>query len=117
VRALTVKQPWAWAIARGIKAIENRTWSTAFRGELLIHAGVARDQLGLLSAPEEELVFGRAVCIVDLIDCVPLESVQTDPFAIGPICWVLRNPRPVTSDIVRGKLGLWEFPSELITLV
>jgi hypothetical protein len=39
VRAITVRQPWAWAIARGKKNIENRSQSTKHRGTLLIHAG------------------------------------------------------------------------------
>jgi hypothetical protein len=36
--ALSVRQPWAWAIARGHKVIENRDWDTRFRGTLAIHA-------------------------------------------------------------------------------
>jgi hypothetical protein len=39
VKALTLHQPWATAIAEGIKAIETRSWSTAYRGPLAIHAG------------------------------------------------------------------------------
>jgi hypothetical protein len=42
VKALTIKQPWAWAITEG-KTIENRTWCTGWRGTLLIHAGLGRD--------------------------------------------------------------------------
>lgn len=37
-KVLTVKNPWAWLIAQGIKDIENRTWRTNFRGRILIHA-------------------------------------------------------------------------------
>ena len=40
VRALTIRQPWAWAVARGGKDVENRSWRTAYRGPLLIHAAV-----------------------------------------------------------------------------
>lgn len=39
VRALSVRQPYAWAIASGRKVVENRSQYTAFRGTLLIHAG------------------------------------------------------------------------------
>jgi hypothetical protein len=39
VKALTVWQPWASAIAEGIKTIETRSWSTRHRGPLAIHAG------------------------------------------------------------------------------
>ena len=37
VRALTVRQPWAWAIIYGGKDLENRRWRTSYRGPL-IHA-------------------------------------------------------------------------------
>lgn len=42
--ALTVRQPWAWAIAAGHKAVENRTWTTRHRGLLAIHAGTRWDE-------------------------------------------------------------------------
>lgn len=43
LRALTVRQPWAWAIAHGGKDIENRTWSSSYRGLLAIHAAARWD--------------------------------------------------------------------------
>lgn len=46
VRAITVKQPWAWAIAHGGKTVENRSQGTRYRGTLLIHAGKAWSQRG-----------------------------------------------------------------------
>lgn len=39
---LAVYQPWAWAIIAGGKDIENRGWSTKFRGRLYIHACKAK---------------------------------------------------------------------------
>ncbi|WP_206002040.1 ASCH domain-containing protein [Paraburkholderia aromaticivorans] len=39
MKALSIRQPWAWLIVKGHKDIENRTWSTRFRGRVLIHAG------------------------------------------------------------------------------
>ena len=38
IPVLSVRQPWAGLIVKGIKAIENRTWRTHYRGDLLIHA-------------------------------------------------------------------------------
>lgn len=43
LRALTVRQPWAWAIAHGHKTIENRTWLTRDYGHLAIHAAARWD--------------------------------------------------------------------------
>jgi hypothetical protein len=41
--ALSVRQPWAWAIARGYKTVENRDWDTRFRGTLAIHSSLRVD--------------------------------------------------------------------------
>ncbi|HET6574425.1 MAG TPA: ASCH domain-containing protein [Fimbriiglobus sp.] len=41
--ALSVKQPWAALLAAGVKTVEVRTWPTARRGRLLIHAGKVPD--------------------------------------------------------------------------
>lgn len=38
MKALSVRQPYAWLIVNGIKDIENRTWRTGYRGPVLIHA-------------------------------------------------------------------------------
>lgn len=38
VKALTLTQPWATLMARGKKLIETRSWTTAYRGPLAIHA-------------------------------------------------------------------------------
>ncbi len=41
VKTLTVRQPWAALILAGIKHHETRTWTTAHRGQLAIHAGMS----------------------------------------------------------------------------
>jgi hypothetical protein len=38
MKALSVKQPHATLICAGVKRVENRTWTTSYRGRLLIHA-------------------------------------------------------------------------------
>lgn len=38
VRGITIRQPYAWAVAAGHKRVENRTLFTSWRGLLLIHA-------------------------------------------------------------------------------
>jgi len=46
VKALTVKQPWAWAIAAGYKTVENRGRNFNYRGPLAIHAGMGWSERG-----------------------------------------------------------------------
>jgi hypothetical protein len=38
MKTLSIRQPFASLICRGIKTIENRSWDTKYRGKLLIHA-------------------------------------------------------------------------------
>jgi ASCH domain len=38
MKALSIQQPWAWAIIYAGKNIENRTWNTHFRGTFAVHA-------------------------------------------------------------------------------
>jgi hypothetical protein len=44
VKALSIRQPWVWAIVHAGKDIENRTWWTPYRGPVLIHAANAAAQ-------------------------------------------------------------------------
>jgi hypothetical protein len=53
-----------------------------------------------------ELVFGTIIGIVDLIDCVPLEKVEGQPYANGPCCWIPDNPGPLGRSVpLAGKPG------------
>jgi len=38
MKALSLTQPWATLIVSGAKAFETRSWTTTYRGPLLIHA-------------------------------------------------------------------------------
>lgn len=38
MKALSIRQPWAYLIIHAAKDIENREWPTRFRGNCLIHA-------------------------------------------------------------------------------
>jgi hypothetical protein len=41
MRALSVRQPYAWLIVAGLKDVENRSRRLRHRGPLLIHASIA----------------------------------------------------------------------------
>ncbi len=42
--ALSLKQPWATLLVRGLKSVEVRRWPTARRGRVLIHASLVPDE-------------------------------------------------------------------------
>lgn len=136
MKALTIQQPWAWAVANGIKLIENRNWKTNYRGPLLIHAGKSRSRIvwhspsdypdlpgvpeSLWSHPSGAHHYGSIVGVCELIDCVDVNDIDWEgddqaKFAEGPWCWEVANCRPFTAPIpYTGRLGLWEMTDERI---
>lgn len=48
MKALSIWEPWASLIACGTKRIETRSWSTEYRGPLLICAAQARNDIDLM---------------------------------------------------------------------
>ena len=110
IRALTVRQPMAWAIMEGIKPIENRSQPTRYRGPLLIHSAVAPTDAATLAdgtPVPKRLVYGAILGSVTLVDCVELAAAPSSPFASGPWCWILRDPKPIAPIPIAGQLGLW----------
>lgn len=67
-KTLSIRQPWAWLIVNADgyedpKRIENRSWGTRFRGEILIHAGKSFDLDGyrgvIAQRPDLESIMPR----------------------------------------------------------
>lgn len=121
MKALTIRQPWAWAIMSGLKIVENRTWKTPYRGDLLIHAGrgASVNMGGVLpdgTPIPDDLPRGVALGVVELIDILPAEACDPDnPFVTGPWCWVLSRPRPLPQPIAcKGALSLWRPPAPVL---
>jgi len=78
-RALSLKQPWADLVVDGIKPIENRLWSSKYRGGLLIHASGKWDSEGAKWIRENtdaeikckvQYTFGAFIGQVDMVGCV-----------------------------------------------
>lgn len=126
MNVLTLLQPWAWLIVHGPKRWENRTWTTPYRGPLVIHAGRSRQRLaeaynnadlaGLLPDPSG-LVSAALIGIVDLTRIEPIGHIAGEPFAEGPWCWRLDNPRPLPRPIpMEGGRSLWDVLDSIITL-
>ncbi len=113
MKALSVRQPWAWLIVHGFKDIENRTWRTGYRGPVLIHAGKKVDveaiELIREQFPEIELPLdfetGGIVGASWIEDCV--ES-STSPWFCGPCGFVLSMASPCEFVPYRGQLGFFD---------
>lgn len=124
MKALSIRQPWAWAILHAGKDIENRAWATRYRGPLLIHAakGMSRGEYdhfanwhvadlaaagAVLPAPTD-LRRGGVIGRVDVVDCV---DEHPSPWFRGHWGFVLANPVPFKAFVLmRGQLGLFDSP-------
>ena len=120
--ALSVRQPWAWAIIQAGKDIENRTWGRPIarpHGRIAIHAakGMTRDEYakavefmrvacGVKCPHIIELDRGGIIGSVELIDIV---TASESPWFEGPFGLVLRDPRPCQFIPARGMLGFFRW--------
>ena len=139
MKALSICQPYASLIVLPddhdrAKRVENRTWSTYYRGKLLIHAGKGTSYLetydwraaGITQLPMGAII---GVCVLD--GCVPATQYQGAPRITelaqrkwpwlelhehleGPIAWVLRECRAIKPIPCAGKQGLWNPSAEIM---
>lgn len=136
MKALTVRQPWAWAIAKGYKTIENRSRATSHRGPLAIHAGRRWDEpkeLWLRNAVSiarnlgfplpnylaDDMPYadtGLIIAVVDVVDvCTasrggPVLKCDCGPWAnAGETHWKLADAYLLPDPVsAKGRLGLWD---------
>lgn len=139
-RALSIQQPWAWAITDLDKLVENRSRPTNFRGEVFLHASAkARPVEDLddccttdevhqaLNAWEQgTMTLGAIVGVAELCYCGTPQEVRgnaellfypdepQDRWIEGPSCYclvrVLTLPEPVPC---KGALGFWKVPPDV----
>jgi hypothetical protein len=142
--AITVMQPWADAITRGLKPIENRSWAPprAILGrQLAIHAGKSVDHEGmaryrdLAGAEARALVSmptGAVTAVVRVVGALHLETgwtagdidparatrIARSPWACGPWAWLLDEVRPLPEPVGwRGAQGLWPLPLPVLSQI
>lgn len=139
MKALTIWQPHASMLAIGLRRIETRSWSTRYRGPLLIHAAKRWDSgraiecakaidasrsyrhaLTIGQAAIADLSFGESLgcvlAIANLVDCIPIpEPTGTEldkmfgGFGAGRFGWVLEDTLVVHPTPMTGAQGLWEY--------
>ncbi len=128
MKALTLIQPWAYAIAHLGKDVENRTWrppASVIGTRIAIHAGAKFDR----AAATDLLVNGFSLnqgqppapsastqsAIVATAKVTGFWTGDHDrPWYAGPVGWVLKDvvalPQPVPC---KGALGLWTVPEHV----
>lgn len=105
MKALTIHPLYACAIAFGVKTIEVRTWSTDYRGDILITSSAKK---------LHDTIPGHALCIAELYDVRPIKKSDAENAMLkqsqipkGGFAWCLRNVRLIKPVPVKGKLSLW----------
>lgn len=129
MKALSLKQPWAWLVVEGGKDIENRKWGTRYRGKVLIHASkkwdvegarclyikACKGEIPIREIPmrdDPRIIYGAILGSVDIIDCV---IKSESPWFFGPYGFVLTNAIKAEEIIFyKGRLGLFEVPSTVL---
>ena len=118
MKAISIRQPWAWLVVHGHKDIENRTWATKYRGKTLIHASghkITRveydDFVGCCRAVRIKsfpaingFKTSRIVGSVELVVCVEESKSR---WYFGPYGFVLKNAKKLPFRQMKGKLNIW----------
>lgn len=125
MRAITVKQPWAYSIFRGGKDVENRTQNlvASLPIELAIHVSRSPDldarfprgcaHLRDLPEANDEGVRGKIIGVVSLVAIV--ESHDSVWYQGGRYAYVFENPRLLKTPLdARGFQSHWEVPAETL---
>lgn len=125
MKALTLHQPWAWAVRLPDpygKRIENRTWgppASVIGQRIAIHAGRFCDwtekatvneilvELGAPRLAPDAFNLGSVIAIATLAGVV---TESDSPWFSGPLGWVLEDVVPIVAVNARGRLGLWDLP-------
>lgn len=123
MKAISIRQPWAWLIVNGHKPIENRNWPTRFRGRALIHAakGMTREEyedardlaeeLGITIPHPSELERGGIVGEVTITGCV---EASPSPWFFGKFGFELADAKRLPFVPLKGSLGFFNVPDELV---
>lgn len=125
-KALSIRQPWAWAIMNAGKNIENRPRNFNYRGPICIHASKSVPPVAyLLACHEVTKITGRnhmpplltddfprggIIGTAEIVDCV---TASGSPWFFGPFGLVLQNIKPVDFIPIRGALGLFDLRKNL----
>lgn len=141
MKALTIHQPWAAAIAHGGKRVENRAWLTYHRGLIAIHAGASvgirrtydrairsvtvwSGYESIATVVDQAAVRGAVVAVASLGDVcsasrffglsMPLQCDCGNWAQSGQRHFILTDVHPLPTPVpARGAQQLWTLPDEV----
>lgn len=130
MKCLSIMQPWAWLIVQGKKDLENRDWTTNYRGPILIHTGKKVDDQcfedgeidedmaeyygmnGIMPALKSDYTTGAIIGRADLVDVVTDSSSK---WFVGAYGFLLENASAFDRPIpYSGSRRLFDVPTRII---
>jgi activating signal cointegrator 1 len=141
MKCLSLWNPWALFVARGLKRNETRGWRTPYRGEMAIHAAKTTEEIysyrlklaeaGVIASlddpddfPKEDADWplGKIIAVATLKDVVPAHTVRAGlsrmERAFGNyegkrFAWILADIRALREPVAcRGYQWLWDLDAE-----
>jgi hypothetical protein len=133
MKAISLLQPWATLVVIGAKKIETRSWSTPYRGRILIHASLGKAGSIFCDHPPfskyiphfNNLPFGAIIGEATLttilrvedfalpdaeMNRMTLEEKAFGDYSPGRYGWLLEDAVVFDTPIAaRGHLRMWEF--------
>ncbi|KAF4804550.1 Activating signal cointegrator 1 [Turdus rufiventris] len=130
---LSLHQPWASLLVRGIKRVEGRSWYTSHRGRLWIAATAKRpspQEISELEATyrmllQKDVEFpsdypsGCLLGCVDVIDCLSQEQFQEQYPHLSqesgsPFVFICTNPQEMVLKFpIKGKHKIWKLDAKI----
>lgn len=133
MKAISLWQPWASAVAWGHKLNETRHWTTTYRGEIAIHAAkrwtadeqsyarhfwrITGDGRFWKPMPLGAIVaLARIVAVIRVEDAYPSRiEAEFGNYEPGRFAWVLRDVIAIDPIPYRGRQGLFDIPPEALS--
>lgn len=133
LKALSLKQPFAWLIANGYLLVDDRSWGTSYRGPILIHAskGLYEEYYQYIKShtdipipDRDQLEYGGVVGMAKLVLCCKpgelpagLSREQRSHFGgvhVEYYGFLFSQARPLPLMPCAGKLGIFEIDMDAL---
>lgn len=129
MKVLTLREPWASLIGKQVKTIETRSWPTSYRGELYIHAGLAKvptkdERIKRLTSylDGKPFMYGMIIAKCNLVDCVYIDeefaaktytenplNYDCGDYTVGRYAWILKDIEYIDPIPAVGHLSIWNY--------
>ena len=121
MKTISLWQPWATLIVKGIKKVETRHWETNIRGQIAIHAAKRKPDIYFPELEEADIPLGAIVGLAEIVDCLPMEKLYGSIYdtiaersygdwTLGRYGGIMSNPvlfdKPVN---INGRQGFWDW--------